>query len=47
MSLARRLETVYSLDKELAKVKEVTVVNPFPEEIVEKYHKYMSKILTR
>ncbi|MBO3754959.1 MAG: hypothetical protein FGF53_08835, partial [Candidatus Brockarchaeota archaeon] len=43
VSLARRLGTVtvYSMDKELAKVKEVMVVNPFPEEIVEKYHEYI------
>jgi len=47
VSLARRLGTgtIYSLDRELAKVKEVTVVNPFPEDAVEKYHEFVSKIL--
>ena len=43
ISLARSLgaPVVYSLDQELAKVKEVTVVNPFPSEDVRQYHKFL------
>jgi len=47
ISLARSLGTtvVYSLDKELSKVRETIVVNPFPQEAVERYHNYLdSKI---
>jgi predicted nucleic acid-binding protein len=47
ISLARSLGTsiIYSLDKELAKVKEVSVVNPFPEEAVKQYHEFIKKVL--
>ncbi|MGB9718777.1 MAG: type II toxin-antitoxin system VapC family toxin [Thermoproteota archaeon] len=47
ISLARSLgsSAVYSLDTELAKVKEVVVINPFPEEAVKQYHEFMGKIL--
>ena len=47
VSLAGSLGTtiVYSLDKELAKTKEITVINPFPEEAVEQYHEFMRKTL--
>ena len=34
---------IYSLDNELRKVKEITVVNPFPEEQVKEYHKYLQE----
>ncbi|MEM2417067.1 MAG: PIN domain-containing protein [Nitrososphaerota archaeon] len=46
ISLAKSLGTsiIYSLDKELEKVKEITVVNPFPEEAVKQYHEFMKKI---
>lgn len=47
ISLARSLGStvVFSLDKELARVREITVVNPFPQNEVERYHKFLeSKI---
>lgn len=47
ISLARSLGStvVYSLDKDLARVREITVVNPFPQNEVEQYHKFLeSKI---
>jgi len=47
ISLARSLGStvVFSLDKELSKVREITVVNPFPDEEVERYHEFLeSKI---
>ncbi|MEM4688672.1 MAG: hypothetical protein QXH65_06030 [Thermofilaceae archaeon] len=47
VSLARSLgtSTIYSLDKELARIREVTVVNPFPEEAVRKYHEFVRNLL--
>lgn len=47
ISLARSLGTtiLYSLDKQLSKVKEIKVVNPFPEEAVKQYHEFMEKTL--
>ncbi|MGQ9552310.1 MAG: type II toxin-antitoxin system VapC family toxin [Candidatus Bathycorpusculaceae bacterium] len=44
ISLARSLGTavIYSLDKELSKVKEVIVVNPFPDDVVQQYHNYIN-----
>lgn len=47
ISLAKSLgtSTIHSLDKQLSKVKEINVINPFPEETVEKYHKYLKKTL--
>ncbi|MEM2843715.1 MAG: type II toxin-antitoxin system VapC family toxin [Candidatus Bathyarchaeia archaeon] len=46
ISTARNLKAsiIYSLDKELEKVKEVTIVNPFPEEAVKQYHEFMKKL---
>ncbi len=43
ISLARSLGStvVFSLDRELAKVREITVVNPFPEEDVRRYHEFI------
>lgn len=36
---------VFSIDKELAKVREITVVSPFPDNEVERYHRFLeSKI---
>ncbi len=47
ISLARSLGTtiLYSLDKQLSKVNEIRVVNPFPEEAVKQYHEFMEKTL--
>ena len=44
-SLARSLRStvVFSLDEELHKVKEITLVNPFPREDVERYHDFLEK----
>jgi len=43
ISLTRSLGStiIYSLDKELSKVKEITVVDPFPQDKVKQYHKFM------
>jgi len=45
ISLARSLGStvVFSLDEELHKVKEITLVNPFPREGVERYHDFLEK----
>jgi len=45
VSLARSLRStvVFSLDEELRKVREITLVNPFPREDVERYHDYLEK----
>ena len=45
ISLARSLRStvVFSLDEELHKVKEITLVNPFPREDVERYHDFLEK----
>jgi len=47
ISLAKSLgaSTLYSLDKQLSKVKEINVINPFPEEAVKKYHEFLKKTL--
>ena len=44
ISLARSVGTtvIYSLDRELSKVKEAIIVNPFPQNAVERYHKYLN-----
>ena len=44
ISVARSQGTtiVYSLDRELSKVRETAVVNPFPEGAVEQYHKFLN-----
>ncbi len=36
---------IYTLDTELSKVKEITVVNPFPQEKVKQYHQFLRKKL--
>ncbi len=43
ISLARSLGStvVFSLDEELQKVREITVVNPFPQKDVELYHEFL------
>jgi predicted nucleic acid-binding protein len=45
ISLARSLRStvVFSLDEELHKVKEITLVSPFPREDVERYHDFLEK----
>ena len=44
ISLARSVGTtvIYSLDRELSKVKEAIIVNPFPQNAVERYHRYLN-----
>jgi len=44
ISLVRGLGAtiVYSLNKELSKVKEIVLVNPFPEKAVQEYHTYLN-----
>jgi len=36
---------IYSLDQDLNRVKEITVVNPFQEEKVQKYHEYINSLI--
>jgi len=45
ISLARSLNAlfVFSLDEELNKIREVTVVNPFPKEKVNAYHRFIRR----
>jgi len=38
---------IYSLDKGLSKVKEITVVNPFPQDKVIQYHEFIEKGLRK
>jgi len=47
ISLARSLRSsvVFTLDEDLRRVREVTVVNPFPREDVERYHDFLEKEL--
>jgi predicted nucleic acid-binding protein len=47
ISLTRSLGStiIYSLDKELSKVKEITIVNPFPQDKVKQYHEFIEKRL--
>jgi predicted nucleic acid-binding protein len=43
LALTRSLGTtvIYSLDQELSKVKEIIVVNPFPQDKVRQYHEFI------
>ena len=45
IALARSLQAkiVYSLDEGLAKVREITVVNPFPRDKLQEYHSYLKE----
>ncbi|MEM3366102.1 MAG: hypothetical protein QXM93_06750 [Candidatus Methanomethyliaceae archaeon] len=47
ISLAKSLgtSTIFSLDKQLSKVKGISVVNQFPEEAVEEYHEFLMKFM--
>ena len=49
ISLTRSLGStiIYSLDKELSKVKEITVVNPFPQDKVKQYHEFIETRLRK
>jgi predicted nucleic acid-binding protein len=38
---------VYSMDQELAKVREVTVVNPYPADKVKEYHRFIRELVER
>ncbi len=40
-----RAKIIYTLDKELEKVKEVITVNPFPQQKVSEYHQYLQTLL--
>jgi len=43
IALSRSLQAkiIYSIDEELAKVREVTVVNPFPRDKLQEYHSHI------
>ncbi len=47
LAISLGLKTIYTLDKELKKIKEINVVNPFPKETVREYHKYIVEILKK
>jgi len=49
IALTRSLgaKTIYSLDEELSKVKEVSVNCPFPREKLDEYHEHVEDILKR
>lgn len=49
ISLARSMGStvVYTLDEELARVKEITAVNPFPSDVVKQYHEFLQTKLHR
>jgi predicted nucleic acid-binding protein len=49
ISLTRNLGStiIYTLDEELSKVREITVVNPFPGDAVKQYHSYLTDQLKR
>jgi predicted nucleic acid-binding protein len=49
ISLAKSLGTsiIYSLDRQLSKVKEIKMVNPFPEDVVKQYNDFMKEALKR
>lgn len=38
---------IYTLDRELEKVKGIVVVNPFPQDLVKQYHEYIRDLLGR
>lgn len=38
---------IYTLDKEFEKVKDIVVINPFPQDLVKQYHEYIKNMLRR
>jgi hypothetical protein len=38
---------VYTLDRELERIKDIVVVNPFPENLVKEYHEYIESRIKR
>lgn len=36
--------TIYTLDKEMSKIKETAAINPFPEEKAQEYHRFMQNL---
>jgi hypothetical protein len=49
IELARSLgnRIVYTLDRELERIKDIVVVNPFPENLVKEYHEYIEGRIKR
>jgi predicted nucleic acid-binding protein len=49
VKLARSIgnNIVYTLDKELEKVKDIAVINPFPQDLVKQYHEHIKNMLRR
>jgi predicted nucleic acid-binding protein len=49
VKLARSIgnSIVYTLDEELRKIKDIIVVNPFPQDLVKQYHQYIKRKLHR
>ena len=48
IALSRSLGSgvIYTLDEELAKVKEISIINPFPREKVAEYHRWIEERLS-
>lgn len=44
LALNTRSKIIYTMDRSLERVKEIIVVNPFPEEKVREYHRYLKSI---
>ena len=38
---------IYTLDESLRRIRDIIVVNPFPQELVEEYHKFIQRKLAR
>ena len=49
VKLARSIgnSTIYTLDEELRKIKDIVVVNPFPRDLVRQYHEYIKNRLQK
>jgi predicted nucleic acid-binding protein len=49
ISLTRSMGStiIYTLDEELAKVKEITAVNPFPVDVMKQYHSFLANKIKR
>jgi len=45
IALAKKIgnSIIYTLDEELRKIKDIIAVNPFPEQLIKQYHKYLEE----
>ncbi|MCD6491052.1 MAG: type II toxin-antitoxin system VapC family toxin [Candidatus Korarchaeota archaeon] len=49
VSLAKTLgtDTIFTIDKRLTRVKGIKVVIPIPEDVLDKYHKWLEKVIKK